>query len=75
MSCNYRVVEFADADGDRSLNILEIHYDDKGKPNRCTVNKVAVVSETIEGMHRELNRMRDDLDKPIMKESDFEKSG
>ena len=68
---NHRVIQFVDTDGEPWYAIHEVHYDD-GKPVMYTEDPVPVASENIEGMRWQLEMMTKALDRPILKEADFE---
>ena len=73
---NYRVIEFIDPNEGPWRSIHEVHYDEKGKPTSYTEEPARVVSFDDGGNERELSwvldRMRDALGKPVLRESDFD---
>lgn len=75
MAWNYRVIEFVDPNDGPWTAIHEVYYDDAGKPNGYAEDPAQVVSFDDGGNVRELSwvldRMRDALGKPVLRESDF----
>jgi hypothetical protein len=81
MNWNYRVMEFIDSDGERYREIREVYYAVDGKPNAYSAVAATVMSNDVDGGEDSqgrklglawvLDRMREALDKPILKESDF----
>jgi hypothetical protein len=70
---NYRVIETVH-DGDVSRAIHEVHYDN-GVPISYTENPAGVAWETDDDEPRRmLDRMREALDKPVLREADFIKT-
>lgn len=72
---NYRVMEFPPERDDESpiRAIHEVYYRDDGQPRAYTVNPADVTSEGLgnEGLALVLDRMREALDKPVLRPSDF----
>lgn len=73
MSWNYRVIEYVEPEDDPWWAIHEVYYDDDGKPIRYTEEPAWAMSlEDMGGsLSWVLDRMRDALSRPVLKESDF----
>lgn len=75
MAWNYRVIEFVDPHEGPWTAIHEVYYDEAGKPNGYAEQPAQVLSFDDGGNQRELawvlDRMRDALAKPVLRESDF----
>jgi hypothetical protein len=69
---NYRVIETVH-DGQICRAIHEVHYEN-GKPVAYVENAAGVAWETDDGEPRRvLDRMREALDKPVLRPADFQK--
>ncbi|MGZ5802337.1 MAG: hypothetical protein ACXWJZ_17115 [Burkholderiaceae bacterium] len=72
MTWNYRVMELIDVDGEPYHEIREVYYDDDGNPNGYVDHAADLSSvEGIAGLAWVLVRMREALEKPILREGDF----
>ena len=74
---NYRVIEFVDPSGDEVWQAIhEVHYDEAGTPVSYSDNPAPVISSDDGGKEADLgwvlDKMREALDKPAMKETDFQ---
>jgi hypothetical protein len=69
MNWNYRVMEFESGD-DVYHEIREVYYDSEGNPNGYTARTAGVGSDSANGLSWVLDRMREALDKPVLKPSD-----
>ena len=78
MGWDYRVIEFVDPDSGPWFAIHEVFYDDAGIPNSYTEAPARVVSCDDGGNDKPLvwviDRMREALDKPVLRETDFNPS-
>jgi len=68
---NYRVVRKAyppGADGtiEHVLGIHEVYYDDDGKPEMVTENRMDAHGETLDELRTDLRWMMEALDKPVL---------
>lgn len=72
---NYRVIEFLDPSEGPWKAIHEVHYDEHGRPASYSDSPACVVSCDDGGNERDLawvlDRMREALDRPTLRESDF----
>lgn len=73
---NYRVIEFVAPDGETWRAIHEVHSDDDGNLTGYGEKPAPVMGEAVDGDIRgglewTLDRMREALDKPVLRESDF----
>lgn len=68
---NYRVIEFVTPEDEPWFSIHEVHYRD-GKPYAYTEDPAAVCSETTDGLRWVLARMAEAIDKPALRERDFD---
>lgn len=79
MSWNYRVIRFEDPDGTNVLAIHEVYYDLDGEtPIKYSENPAVILTQEnesswYEDLERELGRIREALDKPILNVKDFDK--
>lgn len=68
---NYRVVRKVyppGIDGEREhvLGIHEVYYDDDGKPEMVTENRMDAHGETLDELRTDLRWMMEALDKPVL---------
>ena len=67
MSWNYRVIKHHGAKGNKDwYGIHEVYYNDKGAIEIWTVDAIAPISETVEGLLEILGLLRNCLDKPVL---------
>ncbi|HCZ48003.1 MAG TPA: hypothetical protein DCZ11_03240 [Gammaproteobacteria bacterium] len=76
MTWNYRIIEFVEPGTEESwFAIHEVYYDDAGRPESYSEGAAVVMSHDAAGQSRELSwvldKMRDALLKPTLRESDF----
>lgn len=73
MTWNFRVMELIDSDGEPYHEIREIYYDENGKLNGY-VDHAAEISSVggLAGLAWVLDRMREALEKPVVRERDFQ---
>jgi hypothetical protein len=64
-----RVIRHVDTWGDITYLFAEVTYDENDKPDAYTT--VCMVSESLDGMHLILDRLRTALTQPILEASDF----
>jgi len=69
---NHRVLRSVDVQGDVTLAIHEVHYDDD-KPVMCTESPVKVLGEDVQELRQTLTWMLACLDKPVLEYSQFDK--
>ena len=66
MKWNHRVVDMtAENEGDPLFEIREVYYEGDKPVGHC---EPSVMSETMEGLLKVLDRMKDALDQPVLKE-------
>jgi hypothetical protein len=71
MSWNHRVVDMtAENDSDPLFEVREVFYNDDGVPIGHV--EPSVMSETMEGLTKLLDRMQEALAQPVLKPEDFE---
>lgn len=70
---NYRVIEFTEVGGVWRA-IHEVHYDDGGAPVLYSQGPATIAGETNAEMAQCLEWMRLALDKPALREIDFQRS-
>ena len=69
-SWNHRVVDLtAENEGDELFAIREVFYNDDGVPTGYI--EPSIVSETMEGLAKVLDRMKEALAQPVLKPEDF----
>lgn len=70
MNWNHRVVDMtAENDGDPLFEIREVYYNGENKPRgHC---EPSVMSETVEGLAKVIDRMKEALEQPVLKPEDF----
>ena len=70
MKWNHRVVDMTEANGGEPLfAIREVFYNDDGVP--IGHGEPSVMSETMEGLAKLLDRMQEALAQPVLKPKDF----
>ena len=70
MHWNHRVVDLtAENEGDELFAIREVFYNDDGAP--VGYIEPSIVSETMEGLTKVLDRMKEALTQPVLKPEDF----
>jgi hypothetical protein len=77
VSWNYRVIEFVDPTTEELWRAIhEVHYHADGRPSMYSENPASVTSCDDAGNQGDLawvlDRMRDALGKPALKETDFQ---
>jgi hypothetical protein len=72
MGWNHRVLAFTYEDEVR-LQIHEVYYNKKGKPDAYTVNPVSVNGESLKNIKWTLKQMKECLNKPILSGDNFPK--
>lgn len=73
-SWNHRVVDMtAENDGDPLFELREVFYDQDGVP--VGHGGPSVMSETMEGLAKVLDRMKEALEQPVLKPEDFRGGG
>ena len=73
MTWNYRVIRHQDPSSESGafLEIHEVYYDDRGRPNGVTERGASLGSENIKGIKWVLGKMRKALKEPILDYEDF----
>jgi hypothetical protein len=66
MSWNYRVLQ-----NENSVAIYEVYYDENGEPHSCTMSPVSPLAEDVEGLKKDLEKMEQAFDKPVLEYEDF----
>lgn len=75
MHWNHRVIEYVDPTTEETwLGIHEVHYDEQNRPMSYTEDPMAVVGEDRAELIVTLERMRAAIDKPWLREIDFNRS-
>lgn len=72
MGWNHRVLAFVYEDEIR-LQIHEVYYNSKGKPNGYTANPIFVNGESLKDIKWTLKQMKKCLNKPILSGNNFPK--
>ena len=62
---NHRILA-SEHNGEMSLDIHEVYYDENGKPNGYTKNPVSVSGDSLKSITWTLNRMIEAKSKPIL---------
>ena len=65
MSWNHRILVFPDGD-DVYMQMYEVYYDEKGKPNSYGANGAQFISYSIEGFSWLLEKYNEALNKPFL---------
>ena len=70
MTWNYRLVNMAHENGGEPwVQIMEVYYDDTGKPNGYA--DATLGSETVDSCKEVLAMMQDAFNKPVLNQEDF----
>ena len=72
MHWNCRVVvvhEPEDATDEPLMEVCEVFYNEKNEP--CGYSETSAMSETLQGLTEHLERMKDALALPVLRQSDF----
>lgn len=75
MTWNYRVIEYVDPTTREPWFAMHEVYYSGDKPLSYTKNPVGVVGDSVEEMRDVLRMMRAALDKPALREIDFQRAG
>jgi hypothetical protein len=70
MSWNHRILAHKDGD-EVYFEIHEVYYDEDGKPISYTADGANVGSESLDGIKRVLDKMKECVNKPILSADDF----
>jgi hypothetical protein len=82
MSWNYRVMQFADKEGNPYWEVREVYYDEAGRPNGysdCGASVMAAQDDEplppVESLRTQLQRMLECLEKPALTPGDCASEG
>lgn len=67
---NYRVVRRQGPDGP-VFGIHEVYYNGEDEPRSCTKKPVGPMSDDVEELMKEIDRMKQALDKPVLDYEEF----
>jgi hypothetical protein len=69
-NCRVVVVHEPEDETDEALmEVCEVFYNEKNEP--CGYSETSAMSETLEGLTEHLERMKDALTLPVLRQSDF----
>ena len=69
-NCRVVVVHEPEDENDEALmEVCEVFYNEKNEP--CGYSETSAMSETLEGLTEHLERMKDALALPVLRQSDF----
>lgn len=71
MSWNHRIVSYTDAEGTTHFGIHEVYYNHSGFPEMYTESSVAPYGESLDELRRDMKRMTEALELPVLTDADF----